>query len=180
MSEVAKNYGGALFELCLEEGCEKQVLDEAREVQRLMRENPEWLRLLSAPIIKKEERISMLDTALKNAVHPYLLNFLKILCANSYISRFDDCCKEFLNRYYEKNNIAVAKVESAVPLSEEQQNRLSEKLSEISKKNIILQCSTDPSLLGGLRVYINDRQLDGTVKHRLEKIKSNIAQNVLG
>ena len=180
MTEVAKSYGGALFELCLEDGCEKQVLDELCFVDRLMGENPEWLKLLSAPIIKKEERLEMLDGALKNAVHPYVLNFLKILCTHGYIGQYENCRKEFLNRYYEVNNIAVAKVESAVELSQEQQARLSKKLSEATNKNIILQCAVEPSLLGGLRITVNDKQLDGTVKHRLEKIKSNIAQNVLG
>ena len=87
----------------------------------------------------------------------------------------NDCCFEaFKSRYYEDHNIAEAVVTSVCPLSEEQQKRLKEKLKKISGKEIILIQKTDPALLAGVRVELDGKLLDGTVKNRISEISDKI------
>ena len=59
---------------------ETRILGELDEVQQLLKQNPDYLRLLSTPSIPKKERCGLLDEALRGQVHLYVLNFLKILC----------------------------------------------------------------------------------------------------
>ena len=80
MTETAKMYGGSLYDLAAEEGLEPRILGELDEVQQLLKQNPDYLRLLSTPSIPKKERCGLLDEALRGQVHLYVLNFLKILC----------------------------------------------------------------------------------------------------
>ncbi len=80
MTETAKMYGGSLYDLAAEEGLETRILGELDEVQQLLKQNPDYLRLLSTPSIPKKERCGLLDEALRGQVHLYVLNFLKILC----------------------------------------------------------------------------------------------------
>ena len=79
MTETAKMYGGSLYDLAAEEGLETRILGELDEVQQLLKQNPDYLRLLSTPSIPKKERCGLLDEALRGQVHLYVLNFLKIL-----------------------------------------------------------------------------------------------------
>ena len=58
---------------------------------------------------------------------------------------------------------------SVCPLSEEQQKRLKEKLKKISGKEIILIQKTDSALLAGVRVELDGKLLDGTVKNRISR-----------
>ena len=56
MTETAKMYGGSLYDLAAEEGLETRILGELDEVQQLLKQNPDYLRLLSTPSIPKKER----------------------------------------------------------------------------------------------------------------------------
>ena len=78
MTETAKMYGGSLYDLAAEEGLETRILGELDEVQQLLKQNPDYLRLLSTPSIPKNERCGLLDEALRDRVHLYVLNFLKM------------------------------------------------------------------------------------------------------
>ena len=49
MTETAKMYGGSLYDLAAEEGLETRILGELDEVQQLLKQNPDYLRLLSTP-----------------------------------------------------------------------------------------------------------------------------------
>ena len=54
MTETAKMYGGSLYDLAAEEGLETRILGELDEVQQLLKQNPDYLRLLSTPSIPKK------------------------------------------------------------------------------------------------------------------------------
>ena len=63
MTETARRYGGSLYELALEEGMVDEVLAQLREVLDLMKENPQYERLLAEPSITKKERTQLIDEA---------------------------------------------------------------------------------------------------------------------
>ena len=73
MTETARMYGGSLYDLAAEEGLETRILGELDEVQQLLKQNPDYLRLLSTPSIPKKERCGLLDEALRGQLHLYVL-----------------------------------------------------------------------------------------------------------
>ena len=79
MTAQASVYGQALYVLAKDENCDRQILEELSTLDKSFSEEPDYLRLLSAPNLPKEERCRILDTAFRGKVHPYVLNFLKIL-----------------------------------------------------------------------------------------------------
>jgi len=70
-------------------------------------------------------------------------------------------------------------VTSAVALSEEQMNALKAKLEAISGKEVSLIQKRDPSVLAGLRVELEGKQLDGTVKGRLAGISRKLNEIIV-
>ena len=78
MTETGKRYGTSLYELAAEEGLTERILAELDVAVNAMQE-PGYLRLLMTPSVPKKERCALLDQAFAQA-HPYLVNFLKILC----------------------------------------------------------------------------------------------------
>ena len=69
MTEIARMYGGSLYDLAAEEGLETRILDELDEAAKLIRDAPEYLRLLSTPSIPKKERCDLQDEAFRGQVH---------------------------------------------------------------------------------------------------------------
>ena len=104
----------------------------------------------------------------------YLVNFIKLLCEKNLLREFGGCCDEYLRRYNQDNGIAEATATSAVPLTEAQAEALKQKLEKLSGKKISLSLKTNPSLLGGVRVELEGKELDGTVKGRLDGLSRKL------
>jgi F-type H+-transporting ATPase subunit delta len=99
-------------------------------------------------------------------------NFLKILCENGILSEFSGCVREYRRRLYEANGILTATAVSAVALTSEQADRLREKLVSLTGHTVELTVKTDPTCIGGLRLDIDGKRLDGTVRERLDAIRT--------
>ena len=175
MTETAKMYGGSLYDLAAEEGLETRILGELDEVQQLLKQNPDYLRLLSTPSIPKKERCGLLDEALRDKVHLYVLNFLKILCEKGTLRELSGCARAYRIRYNQAHGILEATAISAVPLTEQQRAALHAKLESLTGKTIDLQTKVDPAVLGGIRLDIEGTELDGTVQNRLASLRRDIA-----
>ena len=175
MTETAKMYGGSLYDLAAEEGLETRILGELDEVQQLLKQNPDYLRLLSTPSIPKKERCGLLDEALRGQVHLYVLNFMKLLCEKGALRELPGCARAYRLRYNEAHGILEATAVSAVPLTAEQTGRLHEKLEKVTGKHIDLKTKVEPAVLGGIRLDIEGTELDGTVQNRLASLRRDIA-----
>jgi len=109
----------------------------------------------------------------------YLVNFLKLLCERGILGEYSGCCEEFTRRYNVDHNIATAVVTSAVALTDEQMAALKDKLEKISGKTVTLTQKTDPTVLAGLKVELEGRQLDGTVKSRLDDLSRKLNELIV-
>ena len=174
MTETAKMYGGSLYDLAAEEGLETRILGELDEVQKLLKQNPDYLRLLSTPSIPKKERCGLLDEALRDRVHLYVLNFLKILCEKGTLRELSGCARAYRIRYNQAHGILEATAISAVPLTEQQRAALHAKLESLTGKTIDLKTKVDAKVLGGIRLDIEGTELDGTVQNRLASLRRDI------
>ena len=79
MKDAAKIYGEALYELARSEELDGQLLPQLRGAAELLTGAPEYQYILSSPAISKAERTGLLDQAFSGQVHPYVLNFMKII-----------------------------------------------------------------------------------------------------
>ena len=179
MTQRAVTYAQALYDLAKDENLGKTILEELAVLKTVFVDAPQYSKLLSAPDIPKQERCGVLDEAFRGKVHPYVLNFLKILTEKDCIRTFPDCCDAYRGFYNEDNGILVVKAVSAIALSDEQMQKLTEKLAATTGKTIDLQCSVDPAELGGLRLSYSGMQVDGTVKTRLDSIGKLLKNTVL-
>ena len=179
MTEAAATYGQALYDLARDEGLSQTILAELTALDQSLRAEPAFGQLLSAPNIPKEERVRILDQSFRGKIHPYVLNFLKILTEKGYIKHFSGCCTTYRQHYNRDNGIVTVTAYTAVPMPEEQRRKLTAKLSAVTGKTIELRCRIDPEALGGVRLDFDGRQVDGTVRRRLEDIRGILKNTVL-
>ena len=179
MTQIARLYGGSMYDLAAEEQLTDTVLEQMQTIRQLFRENPDYVKLLSEPSIPKEERTKLLDEAFGKEAERYLVNFLKLLCERGILGEYGGCCEEFTRRYNMDHNIATAVVTSAVTLTDEQMAALKDKLEKISGKTVDLTQKTDPGVLAGLKVELEGKQLDGTVKSRLDDLSRKLNELIV-
>lgn len=179
MNQVGSVYGEALYSLCKEENLSDTVLRELTVLQESFGDNPDFLRLLSSPNVAVQERCQILDNCFRGQVQPYVLNFLKILTEKSVVKAFSDCVCQYRKLYNEDHNILPVTAVTAVPLTQEQFARLTEKLSELTGKTAQLVNRVDPACLGGVRLDYDGMRVDGSVANRMESIRKILKNTVL-
>ena len=179
MTEVGSVYGQSLYQPSKDQSPSKEIRKQPAFLQKSFRQEPDFVRLLASPNLPKAERCQILDTSFRGSVHPYVLNFLKILTEKGYIRHFSHCCDAYADLYNEDNGILKVTAVTAVALSPEQTDKLTGKLSRITGKTIALHNRIDPAVLGGVRLDYDGQRLDDTVSHRLDAVRDLLNKTVL-
>ncbi|MCQ2418160.1 MAG: ATP synthase F1 subunit delta [Clostridia bacterium] len=179
MTQTAKNYGGALYDLAKEDGLEAEILKELQVIDGCFGAEADYVKLLATASVPKQERRDILERDFGGKIQPYVLNFLMLLTERGYIREFHGCAEVFRHRYNEDAGILEAVAVTAIPLPSDLREKLLKKLSGTTGKKIDLCERIDPSVLGGIRLEMDGQQLDGTVRHRLDDIRKILGDTVL-
>lgn len=176
MTEQSKDYAEALYALAAETGEQEACLDGLTLAAELLADNPEYRELLANPAIPAAERFALLEGALSGAVPEQVLSFLGLLCAHGRIRSLDACVTEYRRLYQAAISLSTAYVTSAVALTDGQRERLQHKLEALTGHTVVLECTVDEALLGGMTVQIDGKVLDGSLRRRLHDVKEVIEQ----
>ena len=170
-SERAKEYATALFTIAMEQSAEKKFAAALETAAKSLREAPDYEDFLCAPNIPMTERLLSLQTVFGGRVPEDVLSFLKLICEKGRVRSLEACLHEYMKLYNESKAISWAHVKSAIPLTPEQKTALRLKLEKQSGRNVLLECSTDSTLLGGIVVEMDGKILDGSLRRRLQEVK---------
>ena len=176
MSNIGENYAQALYGLATEENVAELVLEQLKLLCDAFEKEPDFLRLLASPGVAKDERVRIIDSSFRDKVHPYVLNFLKLLTEKNHVRSFEACVKSYVRQYNADNGILSVSAVSATELTAAQQKKLREKLQTVTGKKIELQCRVDASCIGGVRLDYDGKRVDGTVKSRLDAMRDLLKQ----
>ncbi len=179
MSQTETAYAAALYDLAKETGDQGDILQQLQTLDAAFAQQPDYLRLLSTPGVPLQERLDILDAGFAGRVHPWLLNFLKILTEKGHIRHFAGCCSAYRDMYNTDNGILPVTAVTAVALTDVQTARLTEKMQQITGKQIQLRNVVDAACVGGIRLDYDGKQVDDTVSHRLQQMRSLLKNTVL-
>lgn len=172
---VQQRYAGAYYEVAKELQKEDDFLKELQYIDTVLRENSDFMKVLKAPMISKDEKKSLVEKIFADQISTSTFNFLRILVDKSRVAAFPQICEEFRRLLNIDRNIKEVTAITASPLSPELKAELIEKLKVITGSEIVLNNVIDPSIIGGVLIKIGNEQMDGSVKHRLEGLKQEIS-----
>ena len=178
MTESGREYGEALYELARDEELRPQLHTELAQIDRCLKEQPEFIRLIASRALDRETRLRILQETFGGRAHPYVLNFMKLLVEKERFDVLPMCCQWFHQRYNEDYGIVEARVTYAVALSDADRAALIARLEQISNRKVELICALDRGLIGGLRVEMEGKRYDNTIQDRLGRLKRSLAQGL--
>lgn len=176
MTDLSREYAEALFALASENDQTKEYLEALDTAAALLADNPEYVELLACPAIPTEERDGLLGQTFGQILPEQVLAFIQLLCAHGRIRSFDDCIGEYRLLYQTAVAMSTAEVVSAVPLTEDEREKLSAALTARLGRTVTLECTVDESLLGGMVVRVDGKVLDGSLRCRLHAVKEVMKQ----
>lgn len=175
ISEVANRYASAIYDLAAENGNQEKVFGELRVISEATSSSPEIKEFFSSNLVSAEKKSEALKKALKDQkVSEELMNLMLVLAEKSRLSLFD----QILYAYEQKSDLAhgVTRgvVRSATILSPEERNKIESKVSEVTKKKVILTYKEDPAIIGGLVAEVDGFRFDDTLQNHLRRLKEEI------
>ncbi len=170
----SKRYALAIFQLAQEMGelerwqTDLQVLDEALQER-------EFAGFLGMPKVRLDQKMSVIQEALPD-LNPLAHNLLGLLVARGVIDTLPSIREEYGNLIDQHRGLERASVASAVPLDDQQRERLGQYLQELTGKEIQLTTNVDESIVAGLVVRVGDRLMDGSARTKLRNLRNSLAE----
>ena len=178
---ISKTYGEALFELAAEEQKLDLLLEEAKAVRDVLRENADFGKLMNHPKIPREDKVKVAETVFKGRVSGEMTGFLVLVIEKDRAEELDAILTYFIDRVKEEKHIGVAFVTTAVALEEATQTKIKERLLETTGyKEMEMHYSVDPAIIGGMIVRIGDRVIDTSITTKLNGLKKQLMKIQLG
>lgn len=170
---IRNEYGNALFLLAKEEDAVENVKSDLESTYLALKNNPDYIRLLDTPALVKSERLGLIDKAF-SSLHYSVINLMKILCERHLVYSLDEIMKTYSELYDAYNGIERVEAVTAIALTDNQAKAISQKLSNMIGKRIILKNTVRPDILGGVVLRYSGIQLDGSVKSRLDDFAKSL------
>lgn len=172
---LAGRYAVALFELTqdLPEADQGTVQANVAGLKAMIDDSADLQKLLKSPLISADEQASALDAVLAKAgAHQLVKNFAALVVAKRRGFALADMAAQFGVLVAGARDEMTAYVTAAQELSAAQIEALKGELTKAFDKNVVVESQTDAALLGGMIVKVGSRMIDGSLKTKLNSLKT--------
>ena len=175
-SEISEPYAQALMSLAQQNDLAEQFGETFRDLESLLSESREFKDFVLNPVIKNEDKKSVLKQVMGDA-NPYLLNFIMLLVDKRRIIFLESIVEQYLSLLRKLNQTVLAEVTSARELNDEQKDSIVEKVKGIVEaRDVELKTSVDPNLIGGVIIKVGSKVIDASLRGQLRRISVSLNQ----
>lgn len=172
VSGVAERYALALFELAASEKAVATVEKDMNRLDDLLKGSDDLMRLVRSPVFSADDQLNAVGAVLDKAKIGGLTgNFVRVVASNRRLFVLPQTIRAFREKLADSRGETTAEVSVARELTAAQEKQLKETLKDVVGKDVSLDATVDPSLLGGMIVKVGSRQIDTSIKTKLSSLK---------
>ena len=172
-SSAAKRYAQAVFSLGKEQGTLDAWSDDLAMLSRIVADDRIAV-YLTNPSVAAERRVEAFETSLAANVQLEARNLARMLIERDRTMLIPDIREMFDAQLRAERGIVVAVVTTAEPLTDAEQDFIRQKLEGMTGQEVEMAMRIDPDIIGGVIVRIGDQVIDGSVRNKLEKMRSRL------
>ena len=165
-------YASALFGVAQAEGSMDEVTDELFRFSQVLSGNDELRSTLTDAQIPASRRQQIVEDLLGGRANAITTSLVSMVVGTGRSRDLSAIIEELVRISAAQGNKEVAEVRSAIELTPEQRQRLADALGAATGKQVEVRVIVDPSVIGGVVAQVGDTVIDGTVRSRLEQLKS--------
>jgi F-type H+-transporting ATPase subunit delta len=174
-SEIAEPYAQALMSLARDNDLIDRIGEDISALLSLMAESEDFYQCITSPIVKSEDKKAILRQVTGDQLHPFTFNFLMILIDRGRIIFLKPICKQFQELVRQLQQTVLAEVTSAVPLSDEQQDLIRQRVMQMTQaRQVELESTIDPELLGGVIIKVGSQIIDASLRGQLRRLSTRL------
>jgi F-type H+-transporting ATPase subunit delta len=169
-----EGYARGMFEIARAEGTLDEVEDELFRFARSYESSDELRNTLSDEQIPAAKRQAIVEDLLGGKATGTTTQLVSMIVGSGRGRDLPAIVDKLVARASSAKNLELAEVRTAVPLTPDQETRLAAALANATGKQVNLKVVVDPSVLGGLVATVGDTVIDGSVRTRIDQLKSRL------
>ena len=178
-SAIALRYAEALYELAREQDRGLEVLQDLASLRAAIDAEPEGWRQLTHPRLSPAEKQRVLEEHFLPGRERLVANLLGVLVRKRREGILRDFFRAYQEVYDRQEGILRVEIESATALEAEVVTSLHQQIAASSGREVFIEPRVDPELIGGLRMIVDSRVIDGSTKSRVGRLRRHLlAQQV--
>lgn len=174
--DLIRGYATALFQIAEAEGDIDRVSDELFRFSKAVEQNHELRSTLTDIAIPVERKGAVLDELLGERASPHTVHILEFVISQGRARELPSIVSSLAELAAEKRKKVLAEVRCAVPLDDDQRERLAEALGRATGRSVEVKVLVDPDVVGGIYAKVGDQVIDWTVRRRLQELKEQLAK----
>ena len=174
MNEIASKYANALYELALENNSLDLYQEQTRFVLNSLQENEEFFDVLNSKFLSIKEIHEIIGKTFVG-VEQDIISLLKIIVENHRVNLLSDVLVSFNSLCNSYKGITEGMLFSALALDKKTIADIELAIGKKEGRKVSLIFKIDPSLIGGVKVVMNNHMYDGSVKNKLAEMKQSLS-----
>ncbi len=174
VTAASRRYAQAVFDMGKEQGTLATWNLDLGIIRETLLSDPQVMTILASPDVSLVEKRRFTDQMFAGDISQLARNLVELLLGRGRVGILPDVQEAFDELYLAEQGIAFADVTTAVPLDPAEELHIVEMLTKMTGKTIKIRTHVDPEILGGVKAQVGDQLIDGTVKTRLEQLRSRL------
>jgi F-type H+-transporting ATPase subunit delta len=176
-NKVSLRYATSLIDLAVEKNILEAVSSDIEYVVNVLGKSPDLRRALENPIIKPETKLSILDQIFKSWINSETMHFIRFLVSKGREKLLGEIASKFLELRDERMGIVNVDVQTAFELTEDQKEKLKDRIEKVLNKKARFRIEIRPEVVGGFIAKVKDTVYDASIKHQLETLKQKLLKS---
>ena len=172
-ASLAGRYASALFDLARDQ---RQIDSVGRSLDALnqaLADSKDFSELVTSPLVSREEAgDAFAALAPQLGLDPITTNFIGVLARNGRKGQLSSVIRAFRRLAAEHRGETTAEIITARPLNDEQVGQLKQQLRARAGRDVTLDTTVDPAILGGIVVKLGSQQIDASIRTKLNRLAS--------
>jgi len=167
-----------LFDLALEMKNLERVYNDILLVLDVTRENPEFRRLLTSPVIPPGKKSQILKGIFEKHLDRLTFRFLQLVTIKERALHLETIAGSFVSIYKKHKNILITRLKTAAPVDDQTRKIIISLVAEATHKNIELIEEIDEKLIGGFVLALDDSQYDASLRNKISRLSKSFDKNL--
>lgn len=174
-SEIAEPYAQALMSVAQAHNLTEDFGKDCRDLENLLAESSEFRDFILNPVIKPDDKKSVIKKVLGKDANAYLMNFLMLLVDKRRIVFLPAIIAQYLNLLRKLNQTVLAEVTSTKELSSDQTEAIINKVKAMTQaKSVEVKATIDPDIIGGVIIKVGSQVVDASIRGQLRRLSLSL------
>jgi F-type H+-transporting ATPase subunit delta len=175
-SRAAIRYAKAVLSLATEKKVADAVANDMKSISSSISDNAELGLMLQSPVIRSSDKKAVL-TEIFGKTESTTKSLIDTLIANKRIALLGDVANKYTQLYDDMRDTQIARVTTAVPLTDALKTKVLKKVKELTGKTSELENIIDESIIGGFVLRVGDLEYNASVANKLNNLKREFSLN---